>query len=238
MKRFFMIAMAMALMTFTTATAQDKLEIMMSGDVVSKYVWRGLDYGDVSLQPEFGIAYKGLSLTVNANAPLSDSEMDPRELDFIVGYTIGGWSFSISDYWSEFGSDEQGRYFRYNAHSTNHLFEATIGYDFGVAAVNWSTNFAGFDGVNNNGKRAYSSYLEAIVPFKLATAEWTATVGLSPFASTYYGTTGFAVTDVSVRADKAIRITDSFSLPVFAQLTANPCSQHAYMVLGVTLNVF
>ncbi len=228
----------MAIIMGITASAQDKLEVTISGDLVSKYIWRGQDYGDVSLQPEFGIAYKGLSLTANANAPLSDTKNDQRELDLTIGYTVGGWNFSIADYWSELGGDEQGRYFKYDAHDTNHVFEANIGYDFGVCSLQWYTNFAGDDGVNNNGKRAYSSYLEATVPFKLATAEWTATVGISPFASTYYGTTGFAVTDVSVRADKAIRITDSFSLPVFAQLTANPCSQHAFMVLGVTLNVF
>ena len=50
-----------------------------------------------------------------------------------------------------------------------------------------------------------------------------------------YGTNGFAVTNLSLRATKDIRVTDSFSIPVFGQLTGNPCSQKAYLVLGFTL---
>ena len=53
------------------------------------------------------------------------------------------------------------------AYSTAHVFEAQVGYDFGPLAVNWYTNFAGADGVKENGKRAYSSYLALSAPFKL-----------------------------------------------------------------------
>jgi hypothetical protein len=56
-----------------------------------------------------------------------------------------------------------------------------------------------------------------------------------PRASDYYGTTGFAVTDLTVRATKDIKMTDSFSIPIFGQITANPCSQKAYLVFGLTL---
>lgn len=33
----------------------------------------------------------------------------------------------------------------------------------------------------------------------------------------------------------SIGITDSFSIPIFGQVVANPCSQKAYLVLGFTL---
>ena len=56
-----------------------------------------------------------------------------------------------------------------------------------------------------------------------------------PFATTSYGTTGFAVTNVSLKATKDIKVTDSFSIPVFGQVVANPCSQNAYLVFGFTL---
>jgi len=115
------------------------------------------------------------------------------------------------------------------------VFEANIGYDFGFASVQWFTNFSGNDGLNKDGKRAYSSYAEVAVPFKLATVDWTATAGAVPFATDFYGTTGFAVTNVSLRADKEIKVTDSFSIPIFGQVVGNPCSQKAYLVLGITL---
>ncbi len=39
-------------------TAQDKIEGTVQADIVSQYVWRGQDLGDVSLQPTLGLAYK------------------------------------------------------------------------------------------------------------------------------------------------------------------------------------
>ena len=97
------------------------------------------------------------------------------------------------------------------------------------------TNFAGNDGLNKDGKRAYSSYFEANVPFKLATCEWIATAGAVPYTTTFYGTNGFAVTNLALKATKEIKVTDSFSIPIFGQVVGNPCSQKAYLVLGITL---
>jgi hypothetical protein len=71
----------------------------------------------------------------------------------------------------------------------------------------------------------------------LAAIDWDATVGAVPFATTAYNgwTNSFAVTNVALKATKNIRVTDSFSIPVFGQVVANPCSQKAYLVLGFTL---
>jgi hypothetical protein len=77
--------------------------------------------------------------------------------------------------------------------------------------------------------------VEAAVPFKLATVDWTATAGVVPYATTSYATTGFAVTKLALRATKDIKISDTFSIPVFAEVVGNPCSQKAYLVLGLTL---
>jgi hypothetical protein len=59
---------------------------------------------------------------------------------------------------------------------------------------------------------------------RLATFYWEAAVGLVPWASDYYSASGFSVTNLSLRAAKDIKITDSFSLPLFGQLVANPAS--------------
>ena len=228
------IVFAMGLVASMTTFAQDEVETTISGDIVSNYIWRGQDLGSVSLQPTLGIGYKGLSLSAWSNVGLSDPA-DGKELDLTLAYSVGGLNVGVTDYWTEAGGDPQGRYFKYNAHGTNHVFEANIGYDFGPASVQWFTNFAGNDGVNKDGERAYSSYMEVVVPFKLSAIEWTATAGAVPFATDYYGTNGFAVTNLSLRADKEIKVTDSFSIPIFGQVVANPCSQKAYLVLGITL---
>jgi len=228
------VLFAMGLVLSGTALAQDKVETTIKGDFVNEYIWRGLKCGDVAVQPTFGVGYKGLSLTAWGSYGLSNKD-DVKEFDLTLGYTIGGLNIGITDYWFSEGLDLDARYFKYDAHGTNHLFEANIGYDFGPVALQWYTNFAGNDGLSKSGKRAYSSYVEANVPFRLITVDWTATAGAVPYATTTYGTTGFAVTNLSLRATKEIKVTKSFSIPIFGQLTGNPCSQKAYLVLGFTL---
>ena len=217
-----------------TAKAQDTLETTIGTDVVSQYVWRGQDLGDVSVQPTLGLAYKGLSLSAWGSAGLSNPA-DTREFDLTLAYTIGGFNIGVTDYWFNAGLDPLNRYFAYAADCTNHVFEANIGYDFGFASLQWYTNFAGNDGLTPTEKRAYSSYVEVNVPFVLGGVDWTATAGAVPFATDFYGVEGFGVVNVALTASKDIRITDSFSIPVFAQVAANPYSKNAFFVFGITL---
>lgn len=230
------VCFAMMLVASATAFAQEKIETTVSADVVSHYIWRGQDLGGVSVQPTLGIAYKGFSLNGWSNVGLANPA-DTKEFDLTAAYTIGGFNIGVTDYWTNVGADPAARYFKYDAHGTNHIFEANIGYDFGVASLQWYTNFAGNDGTNKDGKRAYSSYVEAVVPFKLVSVDWTATAGAVPFATTSYNdwTSGFAITNLSLKATKEIKVTDSFSIPVFGQVVGNPYSQYAYLVFGITL---
>ena len=228
------VLFAMGLVAGATAVAQESVETTVAADVVSKYIWRGQDLGSAAVQPTLGIGYKGLSLSAWGSYGIADPA-DTKELDLTLAYTVGRLNIGVTDYWFTEGLDPQGRYFKYDAHATNHLFEANVGYDFGILALQWYTNFAGNDGVNKDGKRAYSSYVEVAVPFKLATVDWTATAAAVPWATTSYGATGFAVTNLALKATKDIKITDTFSVPVFAEVSGNPCSQKAYLVFGFTL---
>lgn len=232
MKKVVIFAMGLALSGI--AHAQEKIETTIGGDFVSSYIWRGQDLGSVAVQPTLGVSYKGLSLTAWGSYGFVSND-DVKEFDLTLGYAFGGFNVGVTDYWFSEGLDPDARYFKYDAHGTNHLFEANIGYDFGPVALQWYTNLAGNDGVNKDGKRAYSSYLEAVVPFKLAATDWAAMVGAVPYATTSYGTDGFALTNLSLRATMDIKVTDTFSIPVFGQVTGNPCSQKAYFVLGLTL---
>ncbi len=213
-------------------SAQDEVETTIGADIVSQYIWRGQELGDVSLQPTLGIAYKGLSLTAWGSVGLSNKD-NTKEFDLTAAYTTGGFHIGVTDYW--FNTPNE-RYFAYSAHETSHVFEANVGYDFGIASLNWYTNFAGNDGINKDGKRAYSSYFEANVPFKLAACEWTATIGAVPYATSFYGdANGFAVTNIGIKATKDIKVNDHFSIPIFAGITANPSTEKTFFIFGVSL---
>lgn len=224
------VIIAMGLVASATALAQDKVEATIAADFVSQYIWRGLDCGNISVQPTLGIAYKGFSLSAWGSVGFKSE--DTKEFDLTASYTTGGLTVAVTDYWFD---NPEPRYFYYNAHSTSHVFEASVAYDFGLLSAAWYTNFAGNDGLTPSGKRAYSSYVEVNAPFRLATCEWTGTVGAVPYATTFYDTSGFAVTNVALKASKDIKITDTFAIPLFAQVIANPSSQKAYFVVGFTL---
>jgi len=224
------VIIAMGLVASAAALAQDKLEATIAADFVSQYIWRGLDCGNISVQPTLGVAYKGFSLSAWGSVGFKSE--DTKEFDLTASYTTGGLTVGITDYWFD---EPEPRYFYYNAHSTSHVFEASVAYDFGLLSAAWYTNFAGNDGLNKSQKRAYSSYAEVNVPFRLATCQWTGTIGAVPYATTFYDTSGFAVTNIALKASKDIKITDTFAIPLFAQVIANPSSQKAYFVVGFTL---
>lgn len=231
-------ALALGLIAFAPAAmAQDKVETTIAADVVSQYYWRGQDLGSISLQPTLGIGYKGLSLTAWGSVGISEPS-DTKEFDLTLAYETGGFHIGVTDYW--FNSPNE-KYFAYKAHETSHVFEANVGYDFGPVALNWYTNFAGNDGVLSDegydkDARKYASYIEATAPFKLGGCDWEAAIGAVPYKTGFYSdANGFAVTNVSVKATKDLKITDSFSVPVFAQVAANPSTEKAYFVVGFTL---
>ena len=209
---------------------RERASLILSSDIVSEYVWRGLKLGSASIQPTLGVEWKGLSLMAWGSVGFVDKD-DARELDLIGTYSTGGLSVGVIDYWC---TDPCPQYFRYKAHNTSHVFEAFVGYDFGVLSASWQTIFAGADGCNKSGHRAYSSYLELAAPFRFVTCDWQATVGIVPWATDYYEAPNFTVTNISLRATKEIRFSEKFALDVFAQLTANPEARNAYFVAGLS----
>lgn len=221
-----------AMICSASAMAQDEVEASVGADLVSGYEWRGQDLGGFSVQPSMSVAYKGFSLGAWGSVGL-DKE-DTKEMDLTLGYSTGGFSVSVTDYW--FATyREKNKYFNYKAHETAHVFEAQVGYDFGPVAVNWYTNFAGNDGFNKDGDRAYSSYINVAAPFKLGGLDWKAEIGATPWATSFYAdANGFAVCNIALTASKDIKVTESFTLPAFAKLTFNPASESTYFVFGLS----
>ena len=110
--------------------------------------------------------------------------------------------------------------------------EEQLGYDFSALTevglyVNWYTMVAGndfaYDEDGNITKRNFSSYLELGYDYEFENIGLTlgAQIGMVPWASDYYGTDKFAVTCLSLRAEKAWDF-DACSLSLFAQGMINP----------------
>ncbi len=241
MKKFFLLTATAAMMAIpATVNAQDKVEASIGADLVSNYIWRGLKLGGPAIQPCATVSYKGLSLEAWGSYGLAENN-DCNEIDFSLSYTLGGFTIGVNDCFTEPLADDNGeygtdpRFFMYDARRTSHTFTGNIGYDFDIFSVNVHTIFTGADYNESDGKRAYSTYVELAAPFKLGGLEWNAAVGLVAMESDYYETDGLAVTNVTLQAEKEIKITDSFSLPVFGAVTANPHTENVYFTFGISL---
>ena len=98
--------------------AQDSLSVELQADVVSQYIWRGLNLGHISVQPEMALGWKGLRLSAWGNVGL-DSK-DTREVDLTLSYETGGLSLGVIDYWSD---NNDSRYFYYKTPETGHALK-------------------------------------------------------------------------------------------------------------------
>ena len=97
------LLLGMSITIPTVSIAQENIETDISADLVSGYIWRGQDLGNVSIQPTLSVSYKGFSLSAWGSVGFEGK--DTKELDLTLGYTNGGFSISVTDYWF----DEIGR---------------------------------------------------------------------------------------------------------------------------------
>ena len=219
----------------TFAQEGKQFEIAPAADLVSSYVWRGVYQTGPSVQPSIALSYAGVSLTAWGSTDFS-SISDPdkgKEFDLTLGYGIGGFSIGVTDYWWA------GEGKRYGNYSNSHYFEGTVGYNFGESfplGITWSTMFAGGD-KKADGKQQFSTYVEAGYSFNVFGVNVTPSIGVSPWTGMYHreGTDGFALSTVSLKASKEIKVTDSFSLPVFAQCIIAPIQDNVFLVFGLSI---
>lgn len=253
MKKLILLALTAILLLPTTATAQDKFEASLSGDLVSRYMWRGINMAGVSLQPEVCIAWKGLSLKASASTGFERDDL--QDIDLHLDYTRWGFNIGVIDYWTA-DVDSKNRYFFFGGErECPHQLEANIGYTCKYGSLQAYTMVAGND-YKIDDKRAFSTYIELSVPFRAGGLDWDARVGITPMESagdiykeqivTEEGRTkivnrgdwlygeSFTCNMVSVRATKNFEF-KSFKLPVFVELHTNPYLQRANLILGISV---
>lgn len=226
------VALVALLGTFvsTTTMAQDKLEVSLGADVVSKYVWRGFDQGSgASIQPSLGLAYKGVSLS--AWGSTSITSLEPKEFDITLRYNIGGFGISVTDYW---WAGESGKYGHYK---DSHYFEGALSYHFGEKVpltVSAAMMFAGAD-KKPEGDQNFSTYFNASYDIACpGDITLTPSIGVSTKSYLYTGEKISGITDISLKAAKEIKVTDSFSIPIFVQATVAPAMDKTYLIFGMT----
>ncbi len=244
-------AIAALFLVATSVNAQDKsmpVTITTKADLVSSYVWRGMYESGASVQPTLGMSVGNFSLTAWGSVDMTGQGY--KETDITASYTIKGATIYLTDYWWAGQSgiynsrkDGNNNYFQVDNHKTDHILEAGISYTIPIQSfplnLSWNTMFWGNDKKTTSGDKtenAYSSYTEISCPFTTNNTTILPAIGCSIFDSPgNYKNTGFAVTDISLKASRYIKINDKFSVPVFGQLIWNPNREDVHFVFGITL---
>ena len=239
----FAVGIAICFMGVNEAQAQ---KFTIQGDLVSSYVWRGFYQTGASFQPTLGFGAGNFSLTAWGSTDFDGASASEgaaaKEIDLTAAYAFGesGLTFSVASLW--WGGQGNNKYFNFKSHETAHHFEAGLAYTLPVErfplSIAWYTMFAGAD-KNDKGEQNYSSYVELNYPFSVKAVDLNVICGFLPYEAGVgvYGipNSSFAVTNVALKATTDIKVTNKFSIPVFAQAIWNPRMEDAHLVFGLTL---
>ncbi len=191
-------------------------EIGIGADVVSRYVWRGTDFGNaVSVQP--GVAFSQEALEIGAWSSWAISGGGANENDLYVSYSVGQVSVTVTDYY--FPASAPGDFFNFSDEDGVHILEASAGVDLGMASVMAAFNFLG--------DADDSFWVEASIP--LAALSGDVEVGLTVGAGNgVYTNDGAAEGDPMV-ASVSLDVSDG---DYFASYILNPDSETTFLVFG------
>jgi hypothetical protein len=208
-----------------------KSTINMGVDLMSRYIWRGLDFGaSPSIQPYIEYANK-CGFTVGYWGAMS-TRGNYSEVDLYAKYTIKGFSIIGTDYF--FPSDgvpesPSLKYFNYKKSTTGHLLEGSLQYKGGPISLLVGTTFYGAD-LDSKGAQRYSTYAEVGYSFNCCGTKFDSFIGMTPTQGLYGNSAG--VVNLGLTTYKAVKISDKFDLPVKASLITNPQNGNIFLVLG------
>ena len=196
----------------------------LGADVVSRYVWRGTDFGEsMSVQPALTLGFGGLEVGAWGSYSISASGADANENDIWATYTAttsngASFSFGFTDYYFP-GPGADGFFV-----TDGHILELS-------AAFTGPESFpvSLFAGRMSRNDPDNSLYLEASFPVSaFEDVDLSLTAGMVAGESEFYGTEGTAFVNLGVSASKDLVITDSFSLPISVSyiLNANRPDHH------------
>jgi len=216
----------------------------VSCDLMSRYVWRGTDFGaSPSIQPSF--EYNKYGVSVGAWGAYTMNLSGGQEADLYLGYTFNDIvSVTLNDY---FFPNEvvEYKYFNYKNTTTGHIFEISISFNGTEKLplkVLLATNVWGADakrlesdGVSVSGNQ-FSTYAEIGYIFKEVNIFMGANFTNPDEARGelgFYGNT-YGIVNLGISTTKNIQLTEKFSLPLTISLITNPQAEKIYLVAGIS----
>jgi hypothetical protein len=224
------------------------LQFNVGTDLVSRYIWRGKDYGNSpAIQPNVSFSFDGLKIGVwgSYGVLYRENSGNYAEFDPYITYTLKWFTIGVTDYFYPNGitPNENNNYFNYKDKTTGHIFEASLtftGPEKFPLQVYGGTMVYGADKGELNGiygagtNHNYSTYFELSCPFTIKGIGVKPFLGGIPFGSVIFGPYG-GVVNAGFTISKSIKISREYDLPVYGSVIANPQAQNIFLVFGCSL---
>ncbi|NOR33391.1 MAG: hypothetical protein GQ579_01790 [Bacteroidales bacterium] len=196
-------------------------------DFVSSYIWRGTKFGTgPAVQPSIELATGGFAVGGWGNYNFTADE--GAEADICLSYSFKfGLSIGVTDYY--FPGTE---FFDFSTENGAQAFEVNLGYEYKgfLAAANYFINEAG--GAGNEGG---DLYFELGYGFKYFAIHFGAGNGWHTVEDENNpNEADFNICNIGISSSKDIKITESFSLPLFGAVILNPDTKQFHVVAGVS----
>jgi hypothetical protein len=186
----------------------------ISADVVSRYVWRGTQFGDSAhIQPS--ISYSTGDFEIGAWGSFAFSGNDGgSELDLYINYDLGIASLTLTNY--TFPGDPSASIIPDDFFGVEG-YELSTGFDLGPVEMT-----VGY----------FTETEDLYIETGFSIGSLNVAVGGGNEVYTLNG--DFALCNVSLGTTKEIKITEDYSLPVFGSFVYNPDTTAAFLVFGAS----
>jgi len=219
------IKYTLTIIFFFIVTTNAQTSVSSGADFVSRYLWRGLDFGNTfSIQPTLALSSGDFEVGFWGSYPLANTANGSEEMDLYISYSISDVSLVVTDYYFPNSGLKYGKYKNPGAHT----IEAGLSY---AGSESLPLSLAAFVNVYNDDDN--SMYFELGYSTEVSDVVVDFFVGGGNFA--YSLTDKFNLTNIGIKASKEIKITENFSLPIFSSYVLNPNTEVGYLVFGVSL---
>lgn len=242
----------------TEAKSGSSASFSAGADLVSRYIWRGADYGNSpGIQPAVAFSVAGFKAGFwgsyglgQYSKQINDSTVANMghyaEFDFYLSYTWKGFTLMAYDYFfpNSLSPNTGNKYFNFKNNTTGHTVEVCLSWAgtekfplqlyagtliYGADKGKDASGVYGTSADNN-----YSTYFEAAYLFNVKGLGVKPFIGGIPFGSAWYGPYG-GIVNAGCTVTKSIPISKEYSLPVFGSVVTNPQAESVFLVFGISL---
>ncbi len=238
MKKIFITVIIFTIFVNHFALAGDKSKktpfLTYAVDVTTQHLWRGFKSGDTpSIEPSLKLHFTpNLTFGLWGASTFNDSY---KEVDLYLGYQYKQFSVTLFDYYDPAVNTFKWKDVSdFNQKTTEHIVDLVMDYQFKKIPVKLlaSTIIYGNDR-DEEGQQNYSSYVELAytIPYKPVASHLF--IGVNPTGTFYHDK--FNVVNLGIKAEKTLKITNKYSIPIQANLSGNPAKEQLYF--GVVLTI-